>query len=642
MKTAVRTYQHESTLQGERIGMSIDESALAHIMSVLTDLYSDPEMAVVREYATNAYDSHVEAGVNRPIEVTLPTTLSPYLKIRDYGLGMDIEDIRNTYSRYGTSTKRDTNDLVGTLGLGCKSALTYTNQFTLTAVKDGVCTQVSISRDEDGAGSMTIVAEYETDNPSGVEISVPVKSHNAFTGKAQYLFQFWAEGTVLVNGEEPKRVSGIELADDILIVDKDTLEYSVVVMGNVPYPVTAYSSHNYRYVAFVPIGAVQFTPSREALQMTPATKAVIEEIDQRIVDGKQGAIERLINAAGSRNEALLLSLKFGRLFSYKGTLNYGTEEIPSGLEAVDGEKFVTVNRFRRRYHKSQETGIKALPISVVTKAVFLTGYTNTSFSSTARQKLDQWWMRVGNGTECEQFVLVNTLPCSEWIDPSRVFDWETVKAEKIARATERQDGRPSGSYEALVDGTHMHIQAEDIDLSEPLLYHVGTGYGYQAMRNVRAAMPTATIVELSTNRVAKFLRNFPHAVSVDEAAEKLGQAWADSLRDVEIIWLKLRQDASDYLERLDRDRIEDPALRVAIRIASKDRTALKQAYDKYGVELREVAGYFNPLERYPLLESVLDNFRYHSHTDGKLDKVLDHLYMYINAVYATEREAVAS
>lgn len=54
----------DSTVQGEDVAMSIDQSALAHIMNVLTDLYVDPELAVIREYSTNALDSHI-AGYNR-------------------------------------------------------------------------------------------------------------------------------------------------------------------------------------------------------------------------------------------------------------------------------------------------------------------------------------------------------------------------------------------------------------------------------------------------------------------------------------------------------------------------------------------------------------------------------------------------
>ena len=56
-----------STFTGQSIEMSIDTNSLAHIMSVLTNLYSDPEMAVLREYSCNARDSHLAVGQTRPI-----------------------------------------------------------------------------------------------------------------------------------------------------------------------------------------------------------------------------------------------------------------------------------------------------------------------------------------------------------------------------------------------------------------------------------------------------------------------------------------------------------------------------------------------------------------------------------------------
>ena len=94
------------TTDGEKIQMELDAHSLAHIMSVLTDLYSDTEMACIREYSTNAFDAQVEAGVTRPIEVFTPTALRPLLVIRDFGIGMNVEDIRKTYSKYGASSKR--------------------------------------------------------------------------------------------------------------------------------------------------------------------------------------------------------------------------------------------------------------------------------------------------------------------------------------------------------------------------------------------------------------------------------------------------------------------------------------------------------------------------------------------------------
>ena len=58
-----------------RTAMTFDENSIAHLMSVLTDLYSDKPLAVIREYSTNALDAHRAAGNTAPIEVTLPSTL---------------------------------------------------------------------------------------------------------------------------------------------------------------------------------------------------------------------------------------------------------------------------------------------------------------------------------------------------------------------------------------------------------------------------------------------------------------------------------------------------------------------------------------------------------------------------------------
>ena len=50
---------HDGTLGDEdRTKMTFDENSIAHLMSVLTDLYSDKELAVIREYSTNALDAH--------------------------------------------------------------------------------------------------------------------------------------------------------------------------------------------------------------------------------------------------------------------------------------------------------------------------------------------------------------------------------------------------------------------------------------------------------------------------------------------------------------------------------------------------------------------------------------------------------
>jgi hypothetical protein len=385
MKFEARVLEVDSTLTGERVGMTIDDSALAKIMGVLTDLYSDPQLAVIREYSTNALDSHIEAGVTRPIEVTTPTSLAPFFRVRDFGLGLDADDIRNVYSRYGTSTKTNSNDVVGMLGLGCKSALTYTDQFTISGTKDGVTTQVSVTRDEDGAGSMTIVAEFETDDPNGVEIIVPAKSSNQFEFKAKHFFSFWKKGTVLLNGVEPKQVDGLRLADDLMLTTGVDRDY--VVMGNVAYPMSnTVKYHNYKIVAWVNIGDVEFVPSREALQWTKKTKEAIERIQDRVQAEKMPAVERVINEAKNKEDALAVALKMNYFlgnatvvkdsFKYKGTpipffaepkrVKTGKKDWQGKLIEEYDQKFITMNTAHlflvsRAYGKVGATTLRRSP-----------------------------------------------------------------------------------------------------------------------------------------------------------------------------------------------------------------------------------------------------------------------------------------
>jgi hypothetical protein len=332
--------ERQGDLGGEKVQMTFDQNSLAHLMSVLTDLYSDPELAVIREYSTNALDAQKRAGVERPIEVTTPNGLSPFFKVKDYGVGMDATDIKEIYSQYGASTKRDSNDQVGMLGLGCKSALTYTNSFTVIGVKNGIKTMVVVSRSEDGSGIMEILGENPTDEPNGVEITIPVKRYNEFDKKSHDFFRFWEDGTVLLNGSPVEQISGRVVNGNMTVVPG--LASDVVVMGNVPYTVdTPYRLNENMYgrngvVARVNIGDVSFTPSREALHYTAKTRETLARLRDEFKESIKSVMQRDIDAAETPQEATKAYFEWANIFygnihrapaaSYKG------EELPKYIE----------------------------------------------------------------------------------------------------------------------------------------------------------------------------------------------------------------------------------------------------------------------------------------------------------------------
>jgi hypothetical protein len=632
VKPAARQLDVTTTLEGEKVGMTIDQGALAHIMSVLTDLYSDPELAVIREYSTNAFDSHVEAGVNKPIEVTLPSPLAPFFRVRDFGIGLDAEGIREVYSRYGTSTKRGSDDVVGMLGLGCKSALTYTDQFTVVGIKDGVMTQISVSRDEDGAGSMTIVSQEPTNQPQGVEIIVPAKAGNRFEEKARDFFRFWDKGRVLVNGEPPVRIDGMWIADDIVL--SDNLDRSYVVMGNVAYPNTDSLHHGHygiKEVVFVPIGSVHFTPSREALQMTAQTKLTLANLKSRIKTERDAAFDKMISESKNQAEAIRTFVR-AKLMGYSGNPEFRGLKMPVSQILCDSLVVHSKSSWGRA--KGVKTSYLYLT-QTIGKQHFVVNFDAAEFSPHKRKKLNIWESQNLNGNAPESYIMLQQLPAEiqGWVPKETIHDWADIDAIKVPSdktPSVKQNGRPSGSYKAVVDGVHTDkLLAADIDTKKPLFWTRGWSGGVNIIKSI---YPDATIMLLPQNRIEKFKRDFPMATAVNDHLWVLAKKWYDGLTDEDILVLQVRQLSQKSLyAAMDSSQLDDPEMVKYVQAAkSGKQTQLWNEYYQWRDYLnsREKIANLNkqPLDNYPLV-MYTSTYQFQGATKT-------HAYIYMNAVYA--------
>lgn len=646
-------FEVEGSLTGEKIELAVDMAAMPHIMRVLTDLYSDPEYAVIREYTTNALDAHVAAGNTDPIRVYTPTHLSPFFRVRDLGLGLNKDDIRTIYSKYGASTKRDTNDQVGMLGLGCKSALTYASQFTLTGVKDGVRCQVAISRDASGAGSMTVVDESPTDAPNSVEVSVPVRDANTFEQKAKQFFRFWEDGTVLLNDEAPPTLDALKLSDNILIrkIDRyagDAFDY--VVMGNVPYPVKNCLAgdglaYTHGLVAFVDIGDVDFTPSREELHYTDVTNDTLRRVREEFATAAQGAIQRKVDDCQTRPDALAALHEWREILpsaARQQTYTFKGEVIPTVWTPPQGRAIeVPARSHVESRHVYLHHGVQA---EAWHKIVWVGGFPSDSkWTAPRARKLRKYAEE--NGIETPKYVLCETLPDSPWIDKSTFIQWEKVNEIKLDRAVSLRTGRIPGSYPVIEDGRSISSKiAADIDQSKLVLYAEGgrwAGDYYKDLLNEKVK-GGYTLVRLSSNRVAKFKRDFPQAQHVEAYVKGLFEKWQKSLTQKQRAALALfdagRSRYNYHHERnggelwrqlraLDARKIEDPAIVRACQLTKVDLTSVNQSRSLFTdagfyAEIKEQAE--NPLSKYPLFNS----------------SELDHSYIYINAVYAANQKGV--
>lgn len=148
-----------------------------HIFKMMTDgLYSAKVPSVVREILANAIDAQIKSGRDETVKVSLPTHFNATFRVRDFGDGMDHNFVRTLYTKLGHSTKRDDNTQTGFFGMGSKSPFTITDQFQIT-VFDGTAKRIyTAALATDGIPLLHFSGIFKSDEPSGVEVSVPVRS----------------------------------------------------------------------------------------------------------------------------------------------------------------------------------------------------------------------------------------------------------------------------------------------------------------------------------------------------------------------------------------------------------------------------------------------------------------------------------
>jgi hypothetical protein len=130
---------------------------------------------MVQEYLSNAKDSCVEAGKKSScIEVSLPTHMKPEFSIRDYGVGMSDERIREVFVQYGISTKRSSVSQLGYFGIGSKSGWAYTDSFVVESFFNGTHRQYIADIGDNKEGRLLLHNEVATDQENGVLIKIPV------------------------------------------------------------------------------------------------------------------------------------------------------------------------------------------------------------------------------------------------------------------------------------------------------------------------------------------------------------------------------------------------------------------------------------------------------------------------------------
>lgn len=380
----------------ERIGDLPEQSfkikaSAASFQILSSGLYSNKIRAIIRELCCNAYDSHKAAGKQDiPFEISLPSSFSPLLVIKDFGVGLSHQEVLTIFTTYFESTKGDSDDFIGQLGLGSKSPFSYTSQFLVESRQNGKVNTYSMFISESGVPAVSHMGVSDTDEDNGLTITITVKQSDfyKFKEESEYVLKYFTPYPV-ITGTHNRQEFEYKMIKDKFAIRNEVSYYSSipnVIQGFVSYPIdveqlNSYVSEDHMLTEearallyapidlFVPIGMVQVAPSREHLSYDKKTIGNIisffNEVAAEIIDNLQEMIDecetlwdaRVVVNGFMDHRSVFRKLydKIGKIngqsaykFNYKGTPVYNSFMIYD-VDVEDNVSIVVYNRGNSSY-----------------------------------------------------------------------------------------------------------------------------------------------------------------------------------------------------------------------------------------------------------------------------------------------------
>ena len=289
-------------------------------------LYANKVRAIIRELSCNAIDSHTAAGKkDTPFDVHLPNQLEPHFSIRDYGTGLTHDQVTNIYTTYFESTKTASNEFIGALGLGSKSPFSYTDNFTVTAIKDGREGIYTAFINEQGVPSIALMMEEQSTEPNGVEVKFSVNDRydfDKFRQEARSVYK-WFKQRPVVSGVDKFEFPEITYETENIIPGVHSVKdgrTTYAIMGNIAYPIEIPQADtslgdlrqllNCGLHMEFDIGELDFQASREGLSYIPQTIASIKAKLEKLNAALAGVVAKEADAIPNTWEkALFLASK---------------------------------------------------------------------------------------------------------------------------------------------------------------------------------------------------------------------------------------------------------------------------------------------------------------------------------------------
>jgi len=340
----------ESTTGSKR--MRLSENASSMVFQLFTkNVYSNPIGTVVREIASNCFDSHTEAKVTAPVRIKKfidPQTNSLYISFIDYGVGMSPDRVENIYGVYFESTKRVDNTQIGGFGIGGKTPLAYKrstglgegeydNSFYVITIFDKVKYFYCIY---EGAESpvISLLHNEPTTEGNGTEIRVPILEKDAEAFSKEMVRQLYYFENVIFEGFDDSYRYGTTLMNEYQIVrgksfmfrGSEYSDYMHICLGRVAYPidfnVLGLSGSDYRLPIAIrlEVGEIGVTVSREQLDYSENTIKILKKKLEVVKEEIKGLIAKQYSNVRTLEDYFNVKNNFGKLdFSNGSSINVG-------------------------------------------------------------------------------------------------------------------------------------------------------------------------------------------------------------------------------------------------------------------------------------------------------------------------------
>lgn len=292
----------ESTLEdSQQFAIKASPKAFKILSS---NLYSNKIRAIIRELSCNALDSHIEAKQDKPFIVHIPTSINPYFYVKDFGVGLSNDDIMHLYITYFDSSKNNSNEFIGALGLGSKSPFSYTDSFMVESIYNHEKNTYVMYINEQGYPSINHLENKPTDEHNGVMIKFNVKSEDFknFINEAKYVLSVFDKNKFELTGSIDNECLYKELIfneNNYCVLESCCYnEHLYAYMGNILYPIDIeqlsdileieevnFFQHFFmKFAIKFNIGDLDISPSRETLSYNKDTKNILKNNIRKLLD----------------------------------------------------------------------------------------------------------------------------------------------------------------------------------------------------------------------------------------------------------------------------------------------------------------------------------------------------------------------